>query len=291
VWQIENHGPLINPFPFTNQPMSTTVDTLSTRVETSLGLHGRELATRSLPRTAEQPLRRRATPRRRPPGGASFSLAQARLQAGEPFVAPEGNTRWAYRLGKRAIDLCGALVLLVLLAPLMLTVLVVLTITTRGRPLFVQQRVGYRGQRFQMYKFRTMRLDAERVQHLVANQQQGPIFKNRRDPRITRIGFWLRRTSIDETPQLINVLLGQMSLVGPRPPLPNEVACYQPWQRRRLAVKPGLTCLWQVSGRSDVGFEDWVRMDLWYTRHQSLATDLKLLVKTPLSVLSCRGAY
>ena len=129
------------------------------------------------------------------------------------------------------------------------------------------------------------------MQHLVQNQQQGPIFKNRHDPRITRIGRFLRRTSIDEMPQLFNVLRGQMSLVGPRPPLAKEVALYKAWQRRRLAVRPGLTCLWQVSGRSDIGFEHWVRLDLWYLRHQSLSTDLKLLVRTPLCVLSCRGAY
>jgi lipopolysaccharide/colanic/teichoic acid biosynthesis glycosyltransferase len=143
-----------------------------------------------------------------------------------------------------------------------------------------------------MIKFRTMRLDAEKVQHLVANEHQsGPIFKNRRDPRITRVGRLLRRTSVDEMPQLINVLLGHMSLVGPRPQLVKEVAQYTAWQRRRLAVMPGLTCLWQVSGRSEIGFEDWVRMDIWYCRNQGLWTDLKLLVKTPLSVLSGRGAY
>jgi lipopolysaccharide/colanic/teichoic acid biosynthesis glycosyltransferase len=112
-----------------------------------------------------------------------------------------------------------------------------------------------------MWKFRTMRLDADKVQHLVQNEKDGPIFKNRRDPRITRIGRFLRSTSIDETPQLISVLLGDMSLVGPRPPIAKEVAVYQPWQRQRLAVKPGLTCLWQVSGRSEIGFEQWVRMD------------------------------
>ncbi|MCH7653205.1 MAG: sugar transferase, partial [Chloroflexi bacterium] len=168
----------------------------------------------------------------------------------------------------------------------------VLTVTTKGRPLFVQRRVGFRGRCFPMIKFRTMTLDAERLRHEVSNEQsEGPIFKNRRDPRITRLGRILRKTSIDELPQLFNVLAGQMSLVGPRPPIVGEVEKYTAWQRDRLSIKPGLTCLWQVSGRSDVGFVDWVRMDLWYIRNQSLWNDLLLLVKTPLTVVMCRGAY
>ena len=142
-----------------------------------------------------------------------------------------------------------------------------------------------------MWKFRSMVVGADARLHLVPNEAQGPIFKNRRDPRITRIGAILRKTSVDELPQLFNVLLGHMSLVGPRPPVAREVAEYEPWQLRRLAVKPGLTCLWQVSGRSEVGFEDWVRMDLWYVDNQSLLTDIELLLATPRSVLSCRGAF
>jgi lipopolysaccharide/colanic/teichoic acid biosynthesis glycosyltransferase len=142
-----------------------------------------------------------------------------------------------------------------------------------------------------MLKFRTMLPDADRRQHTVVNEKGGPIFKNRHDPRVTRLGRLLRRTSLDELPQLLNVLLGDMSLVGPRPPLAKEVARYKAWQRRRLAVQPGLTCLWQVSGRSEIGFEDWVRMDLWYVRNQGFLVDLKLLLKTPGSVLSARGAY
>ena len=142
-----------------------------------------------------------------------------------------------------------------------------------------------------MPKFRTMRLDAEQLQHVVVNEKDGPIFKNRRDPRITRIGRFLRSASIDEMPQLFNVLLGSMSLVGPRPPVAREVVQYEPWQRLRLSVKPGLTCLWQISGRSEIQFEQWVRMDLWYVKNQGFLTDLKLLARTPASVLSRRGAY
>ncbi|HTQ40635.1 MAG TPA: sugar transferase [Pirellulales bacterium] len=210
---------------------------------------------------------------------------------GMPLIWAEGNLSPEYQTAKRALDIVGSLALLVLLSPILLTVFAVLVVTTRGRPLFRQERVGQCGRRFWMFKFRTMRLDADKLQHLVQNEQDGPIFKNRCDPRVTRLGRWLRKTSIDEMPQLINVLLGQMSLVGPRPPVPKEVAKYKAWQRRRLAVKPGLTCLWQVSGRSEIGFEDWVRMDIWYLRHQNLWTDFKLLVRTPLKVITCKGAY
>ena len=206
-------------------------------------------------------------------------------------ILPAGNRSRLYVGLKRLLDIVGALFFIVLFSPILLVTYVVLTITTKGQPIFVQERVGLCGRHFRMYKFRTMRLDAEKVQHLVKNEKDGPIFKNVVDPRITRLGRYLRSTSIDEMPQLFNVLFGDMSLVGPRPPIPKEVARYQPWQRARLRLKPGLTCLWQVSGRSEIGFEDWVRMDIWYSEHQNLGTDIKLLAKTPVSVLSRRGAY
>ncbi len=228
---------------------------------------------------------------RGPTSRPTRSLALARQLAGQPFVPAEGNRKLGYLFAKRALDIVGALVAILLFSPVMLATYLVLLLTTKGRPIYVQTRVGHQGTAFPMLKFRTMRLDAERAQAEVANEHEGPIFKNRRDPRITRIGRWLRSTSIDELPQLFNVLLGHMSLVGPRPPVPREVACYAAWQRRRLAIKPGLTCLWQVSGRSEIGFEEWVRMDLWYLKHQSLRVDLLLLLKTPGSVLSRRGAY
>lgn len=243
-----------------------------------------------LPVICPRPTDRAASGRVRPKA-PRISLYNERLARGEALVAPGGNRHLLYRVAKRAFDVVGAAVLLVLLSPIMLTILIVLTITTKGRPLFIQRRIGYLGRPFRMFKFRTMRLDAEQIKHAVSNQVDGPVFKNRRDPRITRLGRWLRKTSLDETPQLLHVLFGQMSLVGPRPLVPGEVAKFAPWQRERLAVVPGLTCLWQVSGRSDVAFEDWMRMDVWYVRNQSLWNDFVLLLSTPASVLSGRGAY
>ena len=227
----------------------------------------------------------------RPVAAGSVSPAIRCLVEGRELVAPEGNQSAGYRWAKRALDVAGAVALLGLLGPVMAALYAVLYITTRGQPVYRQVRIGYRGRPFTMYKFRTMRLDADRIQDTVANEQTGPVFKNRRDPRITRLGRWLRRTSLDETPQLVNVLRGEMSLVGPRPPVGREVAKYEPWQRRRLSVKPGLTCLWQISGRNEIDFENWVRMDLWYVRHQTVWTDLALLFRTPVSVITCRGAY
>ena len=229
-------------------------------------------------------------PSRKPPDQAAFPIDHW-LAAGRELVPAEGNLAPWYLGAKRTLDIVGALVLLILLSPMMLVTFLVLLVTTRGRPIFSQVRLGWRGRPFTMYKFRTMAPNAAERQHEVANEKDGPIFKNRCDPRITPIGRFLRAFSIDELPQLFNVLMGQMSLVGPRPPLAAEVAEYEPWQRRRLAVKPGLTCLWQVSGRSEIGFDDWICMDLWYIRNQGMLTDLGLLIRTPTSVLSGQGAY
>ncbi|MEX2187062.1 MAG: sugar transferase [Pirellulales bacterium] len=232
--------------------------------------------------TALRPLSLPMPRRTRPAADSAF---------GTSFVAAEGNLSPAFRFAKRTIDVVGALAVLAVLSPIMLATFVVLSITTRGRPLYGQIRSGHRGRHFRMWKFRTMRLDADKIQHTVANEADGPVFKNRRDPRITRIGYYLRKFSIDETPQLFSVLAGEMSLVGPRPLPVHEMARVEPWQRRRLAVLPGLTCLWQVSGRSNIGFEDWARMDVWYVENQSLLTDLNLLIRTPLTVITGRGAY
>ena len=207
-----------------------------------------------------------------------------------PLLPRGGNLSLGYRVIKRLLDVVGALALLVLLGPFMLVIGLILLFTT-GSPIFRQTRVGLCGQRFQICKFRTMRRDAQDLQAAVVNEQSGPVFKNRRDPRVTWLGYWLRKFSFDETPQLFNVLLGEMSLVGPRPPIPREVAEYAPRDCLRLAVKPGLTCVWQVSGRCDVAFDEWMGLDEWYVRNQSLRTDIDLLLRTPWSVLTCRGAY
>lgn len=241
---------------------------------------------------APRPVRSVKKPRKvRPVTDPPVSLAVREFVNGNELVQAYGNRRRSYLIVKRLFDIVGASALVLMLSPIMVSVFLILCVTTKGRPMFFQERIGFRGRRFRMIKFRTMRLDADKVQHVVQNEKDGPIFKNRRDPRITKIGRVLRSTSIDEMPQLFNVLGGSMSLVGPRPPVAKEVVQYQPWQRKRLSVQPGLTCLWQISGRSEIGFEQWVRMDIWYLKNQSFLTDLKLLVKTPASVISGRGAY
>lgn len=206
-------------------------------------------------------------------------------------VCPTGNPSQAFLAAKRGIDIVGALAALVVLSPVLVGAWLVLWVTTKGHPFYCGQREGLCGRSFRMFKFRTMRLDADKVQHLVANERGGAMFKNVADPRVTRVGRFLRAFSIDELPQLLNVLRGEMSLVGPRPMVPAQDNVYRAWQLRRLSVKPGITGLWQVSGRSDIGFEDMVRLDIRYIRNQSLALDLWLLWKTPLVVLSGKGAY
>jgi lipopolysaccharide/colanic/teichoic acid biosynthesis glycosyltransferase len=224
-------------------------------------------------------------------GGAELSYDELTrpFHLGRP-IRRAGNLSPTYLVAKRVTDLIGAVALLILLSPLLAVVWAVLFVTTRGRPLFRQARAGLCGREFYVYKFQTMVQDAERLQHLVKNEQDGPVFKNRHDPRVTRIGRILRVTSIDELPQLWNVLRGEMSLVGPRP-LPEDLDEFEPRQLRRLSVKPGLTCLWQVSGRCDIPFDEWMRMDLWYVRRQGLFTDLWLLALTPWVVVTGRGAY
>jgi exopolysaccharide biosynthesis polyprenyl glycosylphosphotransferase len=188
--------------------------------------------------------------------------------------------------------ICAALALLVL-APLFAVIAISIRLDDHGPVLFRQTRVGKNGQGFTLYKFRTMVPDAEqRKSELAAcNEATGVLFKIRRDPRVTRVGAWLRRWSLDELPQLINVVIGDMSLVGPRPALPDEVACYGGHMRRRLVVKPGMTGLWQVSGRSDASWEEAERLDLHYVENWSLALDLQVLWRTGSAVIRGSGAY
>jgi exopolysaccharide biosynthesis polyprenyl glycosylphosphotransferase len=197
------------------------------------------------------------------------------------------------RLVKEVVDRAGAAVLLALSLPVLLVVAVAVRLGSPGPVLFRQVRVGKDGQEFVMFKFRTMYLDAEarlaELRHL--NEHDGVLFKIRNDPRVTRAGRWLRRLSLDELPQLANVLRGQMSLVGPRPPLPEEVAGYPDDARRRLAVKPGMTGLWQVSGRSDLSWDEAVRLDLRYVENWSLSLDLVIMLRTLAAVCRTSGAY
>jgi exopolysaccharide biosynthesis polyprenyl glycosylphosphotransferase len=197
------------------------------------------------------------------------------------------------RMVKGAVDRCVALVALLALSPVLLTIAVAVRISSPGPVLYRQERVGVNGQSFTMLKFRSMVVDADRELEKLraANISDGLLFKLRNDPRVTPIGRWLRRLSLDELPQLLNVLGGTMSLVGPRPPLPGEVARYDSSVSRRLLVKPGLTGLWQISGRSDLPWEEAVRLDLRYVENWSLALDLLILWKTAAAVLRAQGAY
>lgn len=197
------------------------------------------------------------------------------------------------RVAKSAFDRAGALAALVVLSPLLAFIAVAIRMGSRGPALFRQVRVGRDGREFTVLKFRTMVLDAERRKAALAqlNEHDGVLFKIRNDPRVTRTGAWLRRYSLDELPQLINVLRGDMSLVGPRPPLPEEVAKYGDDVRRRLVVRPGMTGLWQVSGRSDLSWEESVRLDLRYVENWSLTLDLQILWKTWSAVARGSGAY
>jgi exopolysaccharide biosynthesis polyprenyl glycosylphosphotransferase len=216
-----------------------------------------------------------------PLGGiTALSLRPARL-TGSQVVA------------KFAFDIIVSSVLLLLLSPLLAAVAIGVKLTSPGPVLYRQRRVGLRGRPFTMLKFRTMRRNADReVEQLRdAHGVTDVMFKMKNDPRVTRIGRWLRKFSIDELPQLFNVLRGDMSLVGPRPPLPEEVTRYEDWHFDRLEVPPGITGLWQVSGRSDVAFDDAVRLDIFYIENWSLTYDLYILIKTiPVLILN-RGAY
>ena len=200
--------------------------------------------------------------------------------------------RWQLA-AKRLMDLAGAIVGFVVFSPLYLALTIVILVTS-GRPVFFHQpRVGKDGELFNFVKFRTMTRNADADRHLVIglNEADGPVFKIRNDPRITPLGRFLRRYSLDELPQLAQVLTGEMSLVGPRPPLPDEVSRYSTREWQRLRVKPGLTCKWQVSGRSDLGFGSWVDLDIEYIQEWNLRSDIKLLLETIPAILTARGAY
>lgn len=214
----------------------------------------------------------------RPVAGLPLLYVEAPHFAGTPLAV------------KFAFDILAATALIVLLAPVFVVVAVLIWFEDRGPVFFTQRRVGQGGRSFVMAKFRTMHVGAEQARP-EANDADGPLFKLRDDPRVTRVGRFLRRTSLDELPQLGNVLRGEMSLVGPRPPLESEVAAYEEDVHRRLLVKPGLTGLWQVSGRSDLSWEDSVRLDLYYVENWSFTSDLRILWRTLRAMRERRGAY
>jgi exopolysaccharide biosynthesis polyprenyl glycosylphosphotransferase len=193
---------------------------------------------------------------------------------------------------KRAIDFFVSGILIALCAPLWIIVSFFIKRDSPGPVFYIQERVGKNGRLFPMYKFRSMVTGADKMQvHLThLNEMDGPVFKIKDDPRLTRIGKFLRRTSLDELPQLFNVLMGNMSLVGPRPPILKEVLQYHPWQRKRLSVTPGVTCLWQVTGRNEIKFDEWMKLDMQYIENWSLLLDLKILFMTIKAVITKKGA-
>lgn len=204
-----------------------------------------------------------------------------KVQKEEEIKVDQGKK--AYLISKRIIDLIGSILGLIILSPLFLIIACLIKIEDpKGKVLFSQKRVGQYGKEFNMHKFRSMVSNAEELKEklMAQNEMSGPMFKIKHDPRITKIGRFIRKTSIDELPQLINVLKGEMSLVGPRPSLPREVAQFEPWMMERLEVKPGLTCYWQVMGRNDIEFNDWMKLDVKYVHERSTLVDIKLIFKT-----------
>jgi len=187
-----------------------------------------------------------------------------------------------YSILKRCMDIICSLLGLIILSPLLLIVAVCIKIESKGPAIFTQDRVGLDGKVFKLYKLRSMINKAEELKCRLEknNEMDGPMFKIRNDPRVTKVGRFIRKTSIDELPQLINVLKGEMSLVGPRPSLQNEVEEFENWMLKRLAVKPGLTCYWQVSGRNDIDFKEWMELDIKYIKERSIWIDIKLIFKT-----------
>lgn len=193
----------------------------------------------------------------------------------------EGKSK-IYLIVKRITDIVCSLAGLIVLSPILLITAIAIKMDSKGSIFFKQDRVGKDERIFSMYKFRSMVVNAEELKKSLekANEMSGPMFKMKKDPRITRVGRFIRKTSIDELPQLINVLKGDMSLVGPRPSLPKEVEAFEPWMKERLTVLPGLTCIWQVSGRNNIPFKEWMELDIKYVRERSYLLDLKLIFKT-----------
>lgn len=218
--------------------------------------------------------------------------AHSKTFAGFPSIefSSVPNNRLSIHL-KKLMDKTGALVGLIMSAPLLALVSLLIKLDSPGPVLFKQMRTGINGHSFELWKFRTMTVNAEERKRELENlnEMSGPVFKIAKDPRVTKLGRFLRKYSIDELPQLFNVLRGEMSLVGPRPPLPSEVAKFDPWHYRKLSVKPGLTCLWQTNGRNNIDFEEWMKLDLKYIDNWSLWEDAKIIARTIPTVLKGSG--
>ena len=209
------------------------------------------------------------------------------------FMVIESEDSRIYLLGKRLFDIVASIIAIILLSPVFIVTAIAVKIEDGGPAFFTQIRVGKDGRLFRMFKFRSMCRNAEDmvVDLKHKNEADGPVFKIEADPRVTKVGAFIRKYSVDELPQLINILRGDMSIVGPRPPLECEVEQYNWFEKQRLRVKPGLTCYWQCSGRSDIGFDEWVKMDLKYIKERNFRTDMLIILKTIPAVFSAKGAY
>ncbi|MDU1277995.1 MAG: sugar transferase [Clostridium sp.] len=206
-----------------------------------------------------------------------------RLQIEEQeIIQIERKESTLYKVSKRALDVIASFLGLVILSPILLIVAILIKLESKGPAIFAQSRIGLNGKEFKMYKFRSMVQNAEELKEKLAkqNEMSGPMFKIKNDPRVTKVGKFIRKTSIDELPQLLNILKGDMTLVGPRPSLPREVEKFESWMLKRLEVKPGLTCYWQVSGRNNIDFYEWMKLDLKYVNDMGFWLDIKLIFKT-----------
>ena len=200
----------------------------------------------------------------------------------QEIIQIERKESTLYKVSKRALDVIASFLGLVILSPILLIVAILIKLESKGPAIFAQSRIGLNGKEFKMYKFRSMVQNAEELKEKLAkqNEMSGPMFKIKNDPRVTKVGKFIRKTSIDELPQLLNILKGDMTLVGPRPSLPREVEKFESWMLKRLDVKPGLTCYWQVSGRNNIDFYEWMKLDLKYVNDMSFWLDIKLIFKT-----------
>lgn len=227
-------------------------------------------------------------------GRITEAAAPQRSTAGAPAeIQPVPIIPAAHAFWKRALDLFVSIVFLILAFPLMLLLAIVVKLTSKGPWLYKAKRIGLGAEPFHMFKFRSMYVDADKRQAELwsQNDHEGPVFKMKHDPRITPLGRFMRRYSLDELPQFFNVLTGEMSLVGPRALHDYEIAQFDDWSRERLKIKPGLTCYWQIMGRSQLSFEEWMSLDHKYIEEMSLKTDLKILMATPKAVMHGDGAY